>query len=357
MARLLAADIEAVGTHVLDHVAVADLGAVELQVQAAEETLEPEIGHDGRDHAAAGEAAGLVPGLGDHRHDLVAVDDLALFVDDDDAVGVAVQRDADVGAHFMHLLLQFDGMGRAAFLVDVEAVRLDADGHHLGAEFPKRGRRDLVGGAVGAVDDDAQARQRHGARQGALGEFDVAVVHAVDALGAAEPVGIGERHLDVGIQHPLDAVLDLVGKLEAVRPEQLDAVVVVGIVRGRDHHAHVGAQGMHQHRHGRRRDRAEQEHVHAGGAQARDQRVFDHVARQAGVLAEDDAMAMASALEGKAGGHADAHGDLGGHGELVGSPANAIGAEITSCHHLSSLAAFHVARQCHNCRAAGHHIV
>jgi hypothetical protein len=30
----------------------------------------------------------------------------ALLVDDDDAVGVAIERDADVGAHFVHLLLQ-----------------------------------------------------------------------------------------------------------------------------------------------------------------------------------------------------------------------------------------------------------
>ena len=41
--------------------------------------------------------------LGDDGHDLVAVDDLALLVDDDDAIGVAVERDADVGAHLAHL--------------------------------------------------------------------------------------------------------------------------------------------------------------------------------------------------------------------------------------------------------------
>ena len=43
-------------------------------------------------------------------------------------------------------------MGRAAFLVDVEAVRLVVDGDDLGAEFPQRLGRHLVGGAVGAID-------------------------------------------------------------------------------------------------------------------------------------------------------------------------------------------------------------
>ena len=74
MAGLFAADIQPMRAHVLDHVAVADLGAVKLQADAAEEALEPEIGHHRRDDAAAGQPAGLVPGFGDQRHDLVAVD-------------------------------------------------------------------------------------------------------------------------------------------------------------------------------------------------------------------------------------------------------------------------------------------
>ena len=47
-------------------------------------------------------------------------------------------------------------------------------------------RRDLVGRAVGAVDDDAQALEGHVPRQRALGELDVAGAHVVDAAGAAE---------------------------------------------------------------------------------------------------------------------------------------------------------------------------
>ena len=71
------------------------------------------------------------------------------------------------------------------------------------------------------------------------------------------------------LQHRLDALLDLVGELVAVRPEQLDAVVEIRIVRGRDHHADVGAQRAGEHGDRGRRDRPEQEHVHAGGGQAR----------------------------------------------------------------------------------------
>jgi hypothetical protein len=68
------------------------------------------------------------------------------------AIGVAVERDADVGVVRTTLLLQHAGMGRAAIAVDVEAVGLTASRIDLGAEFPQHGRRDLVGGAVGAID-------------------------------------------------------------------------------------------------------------------------------------------------------------------------------------------------------------
>ena len=140
-------------------IAVADLGAVKLQLHTGQEALQAEIGHDGGNHAAAGQTAVLVPGFGDQRHDLIAIDDHAILVDDDNAIGIAVQRDADVGPNLVDLLLQLGRMGGAAFLVDVEAVRLDIDGDNVGTEFPERGGRDLVASAVGAIDDDAQTRQ------------------------------------------------------------------------------------------------------------------------------------------------------------------------------------------------------
>ena len=61
------------------------------------------------------------------RHELVAVDHVALLVDDEDAVGVAVERDADVGAQLPHLADQRLRSGRADLAVDVEAVGIDAD--------------------------------------------------------------------------------------------------------------------------------------------------------------------------------------------------------------------------------------
>ena len=98
MAGLLAAEVEAVFAHRLDDIAVADLGAVQREAEAVQEALQPEIGHDRGDDAAAGKLAVRRPASRDQRHDLVAVDDVAVLVGDDEPVGVAVERDADVGA-------------------------------------------------------------------------------------------------------------------------------------------------------------------------------------------------------------------------------------------------------------------
>ena len=143
------------------------------------------------------EASVRLPALRDDRHQLVAVDDMAFFVDDQHAVGVAVERDADIGAHFAHFGGERFGRGRADVAVDVEAVGLDADREHLGAEFPQSFGRDLIGGAVGAIDDDAQAFEREIARQSALGEFDIAGVNAFDALGAAEVARFRQARRDL----------------------------------------------------------------------------------------------------------------------------------------------------------------
>ena len=88
-------------------------------------------------------------------------------------------------------------------------------------------------------------------------------------LARPSPSASASLEFDVGVEHALDARLDLVGQLVAVGAEQLDAVVVIRVVRGRDHDADIGAQRARQHGDRRGRDRAKQEHVHARRAEAR----------------------------------------------------------------------------------------
>ena len=119
--------------------------------------------------------------------------------------------------------------------------------------------------------------------------------------GAAERRRLRQPAAEVLVEQRLDLALDLVAELVPVRAEQLDAVVLVGVVRGRDHHADVG--------------RMERVSIAMAGVgmgpssitsmptevKPADERGLDHVARQARVLADHDAVAVAAALEQEAG--------------------------------------------------------
>src|SRR5690606_4276341 len=91
VAALLAAEVVARAAHLLDDVAVADGRADEAALGALEGPLEAEVAHHGRDEGALLEALVADHPRRAHGHDGVAVDLGALLVDDDHAVGVAVE--------------------------------------------------------------------------------------------------------------------------------------------------------------------------------------------------------------------------------------------------------------------------
>ena len=91
--------------------------------------------------------------------------------------------------------------------------------------------------------------------------------------------------------------------------------------------AEVGAQDAGQHGDCRRRQRTDQGHVHARADEARDQGRLDHVARQAGVLADHHLMPMVAADKDQPGRLAHLQRRLRRHRVHVGLAANAVRAE------------------------------
>src|SRR6266850_6255283 len=156
-------------------------------------------------------------------------------------------------------------------------------------------------------------------------------MHAVDAAGAAETGALRQTPVDRLVEQLLDLLLDVVGKLEALRAEQLDAVVLEQIMRGGDHDAEIGAHRLGQHRNRRRRHRAEQQHVHADRGKAGDHGVFDHVAGETGVLADDDAVAMIATLKHQAGRLPHLEREL-RRDQSIGAAPNSVGTEIFAAH-------------------------
>ena len=250
--------------HGLEHVAVTDAGLHHGDAVLGHRAVQPEVAHHGRDERVLHQVPALLHRDGQHRHDLVAVHDPAAGVDREAPVGVAVVRDADVGADPHHVLSQRVQVGRADTVVDVEAVGVGADHGDAGAGIAERLGRDSGCRAVGAVEHHVQAVEA--VRQRREQVHDVAVFGVGEPADAAD-IGAGGLQLGPG-KGGLDALLDLVGELDTAAREDLDAVVGGGVVGCRDHHAEVGVDVGDQVGRSRSRQHARFEHVHAGGGQS-----------------------------------------------------------------------------------------
>jgi hypothetical protein len=89
----------------------------------------------------------------------VAVPRRSGLVDQQAAVAVAVEPEAEVRARGPHRGLEGGGARRSAVAVDVRPVGLDTDGVNVGPEPAEQIGCERRGGAVGSVEDDRRARQ------------------------------------------------------------------------------------------------------------------------------------------------------------------------------------------------------
>ena len=272
--------------HEPGHVAVADSGAGEGDAFLPQGGFEPEVRHHRADDAARRELALRLPVAGHDPQHVVAVEDPARLVGEDRPVGVPVEGDAEGGAllarHRRHAL----GMEGAATAIDVAPVGGVVDRGDVRPRAVEGLRADLERRSVARVEDDRQPVEVP--RRAGLQARDVSRDEARVRVRRR-----GRRRGHSGA-HPLDQLLlevflAGVGPLAAVRAEDLDAVVLVRIVRGRDRHARGGADLEHELGDSRCGDHAGRGHAAARLAQPGGEVGDDRGGRLAGVAADDDA--------------------------------------------------------------------
>ncbi len=226
------------------------------------------------------------------------------------------------------------GMKGPAALVDVLAVGGDPERHHAGPELLEHLGGDLVGGPVPAIDRHRKAVEREMPREGGLHEDVVPPDRVVDAKRLADLRGRRPQRVDrVGEHQPFDLSLDLVGQLEALAVEELDAVVLKRVVRGGDHHARIGPQRAREEGDARGGQRPHEQHVDAHRADARGHGRLEHVAREPRVLADQDLVPVRRALAHVRERPAEPQRRLRGHRLDVRDAPHAVGAEEASPAH------------------------
>ena len=288
VAGLFAAEGSTGVAHLFEDILVADGRAEHADAGAGEGGFEAHVGHGGGDDEVVGELAAGLEVARAGEHDGVAVDDVAVLVGEEGAVGVAVEGDAEGGSGAFDLGGDDLGVESATVLVDVAAVGGgvgDVDGAVEGFEELWG---DGAGGAVGAVEDDVAVVEGDA---GDSFEEEVDVVGAVGVVDFGEGGGFGEGWVggeDAGY-FALDAEFGFVGKLVAVVAEDLDAVVLPGIVRGGDDDAGGEAMLAGEEGDGGGGDDAGGFDRGASGAEAGGEGAGDPGAALTGVGAQDDA--------------------------------------------------------------------
>lgn len=326
VAGVFAAEVVAAFAHALEDVSVADLGLFEGDAIGGEGVAQAEVAHDGGDEGVAAELALFFKGFGAEAEDAVAADNLAIAIDEDDAVGVAIETDTDVGFVFFDEFGGFFRVEGADAFVDVVAIGRGAEFDDFGAEFFENERADEVAGTVSAIDNDFETFEIFVA-DGRFGKLDVSTGGVIDAEGFSE-ADVGRSGLIAAEDDFFDGFLEGVVEFVAVWAEDFDAVVGEGIVGGGEHDAGVAGHGLGQMSDGGSGDGAGEEDAGAFANEATREGGLEHVTADAGVFSDDDFM-TAFVLSAKDAGDssADTEGDFGCNGVFIGNAADTIGSK------------------------------
>jgi len=180
---------------------------------------------------------------GGDGEEFVTIEGVAGFIDEEDAIGVAVEGDAAEGLVGADGGLEGGGMGGAALVVDATGGGVIGDGDDVGAEFAEEGGGGFAGGAVGGVDDDFMTAQGVMRLEGGADDREVAIDGGFDGGGCADGGGGDAALFEEGgvVKVAGDGCLEVVVEFVAVGAEKFDAVVIGGVVGGGDDGAAEGA--------------------------------------------------------------------------------------------------------------------
>src|SRR5690606_6495161 len=101
-------------------------------------------------------------------------------------------------------------------------------------------RSNVVSGAMSTVEHDIQPMQTDTLGNGRLAELDITTGSIIDPGRLAQRI---RRHSgQLFLQSSLDTLFDFISQLGAGSREELDAVVLIGIVRRRYDYPRIGSE-------------------------------------------------------------------------------------------------------------------
>lgn len=185
-------------------------------------------------------------------------------------------------------------MGRARIVVDVQTVGLCINDVGVSTQRIEHRLSNVPGTSVGTIQTDLDTLERVDSEADQIAHVAIAAGHIVHRATNVFPVSERQfrpvliEHMEFAVDVILHQQQNLLGHLLAVAVNQLDAVIVVRIMAGRDHDAAVEIVHTGDVSHRRRSGDVEQISVRAGSGQTSHQAVLEHIRTAAGILADDN---------------------------------------------------------------------
>ena len=233
---------------------------------------------------------------------VVTGDDIALLVHTQAAVSIAIKGKADIQTVLYHELLQALDVSRASIIVDIQAVRLVVDDIGIRTQSVKNRLSDIPACTVGAVQTNLHALEGVDAQADQVAHVAVTACHIVHRAANMLTVGEGQfrpvlvEHMELSVDVVLHQQQGLLGHLLTIAVDQLDTVIIVRVVAGRDHDAAIKVIHASDVSHTGRSSDMQQVSVCSGGGQSCDQTVFEHIGAAAGVFADYNACRLVVAI-------------------------------------------------------------
>jgi hypothetical protein len=154
MPRLFTTDIDTMLAHFFENIAVTDFGTHQFQMLAFQIALKPKVGHHRRNNTVARKFARAAHRSSEQSHDLVTVDYLAMFIDNDQSVGIAVKRNANIRAAETTVSCKVATCVDPTLSLMFLPFGSTPMERYLGTQLPNGSWCDLIGCTIRAIEND-----------------------------------------------------------------------------------------------------------------------------------------------------------------------------------------------------------
>ena len=202
---------------------------------------------------------------------MVTGDDIALLVHTQATVSIAIISKTDIQALLHHELLQTLDVGGAGIVVNVQAVGLIVDDVSICAQGIEHRLCNVPRTAVCTVQTNLDTLEGVDTQRDQVAHVSVAPRHIIHRAANIFPVSKGQlrpilvEHVEFAIDVILHQQQGLFRHLLTVAIDQLDTVIIVRVVAGRNHDATVEVVHAGDISHRRRGRDVQQIGICAGG--------------------------------------------------------------------------------------------